>query len=91
MKNVITQNTYQNTNLEALQEVAEERGYTAIIWGTFPQWKNVGRTVKKGEKGTVIIKVVKTKMINQQGEEVPKKVVRRYTIFNLEQTTELEK
>ncbi len=89
MQNIVTKNTYQNSNLEALEEAAENLGFQSRIWGTFLQWKNVGRTVKKGEKGTQIIKPVETKIINQNGKEIEKKIVRRYTIFNYEQTKEL--
>lgn len=90
MQNISTKNTYQNSNLEALEEVATELGFESRIWGTFLQWKNIGRTVKKGEKGTQIIKPVEKKIVNQHGKEIEKMIVRRYTIFNLEQTKEIK-
>ena len=89
MKNISTKNTYQNSNLEALEEAAQAQGFESRIWGTFLQWKNIGRTVKKGEKGTQIIKPVEKKIVNQNGKDIEKTIVRRYTIFNLEQTTEI--
>jgi antirestriction protein ArdC len=89
MKNISTNNTYQNSNLEALEKAGTAFGFESRIWGTFLQWKNIGRTVKKGEKGTQIIKPVSKKIVNQNGKELEKNIVRRYTIFNLEQTAEI--
>lgn len=89
MKNINTQNIYQNSNLEALEEAAQAQGFDSRIWGTFLQWKNIGRTVKKGETGTKIIKPVEKKIVNQSGKDIEKTIVRRYTIFNLDQTKEL--
>jgi antirestriction protein ArdC len=89
MKNISSNATYQNTNLEALEETAADRGFESRIWGTFIQWKNIGRCVKKGETGTKIIKPVDKKIVTVDGKKIEKKVVRRYTIFNLDQTTEL--
>lgn len=89
MINISTKNTYQNTNLETLEETAQALGFESRIWGTYLQWKNEGRTVKKGEKGTKIIKLVKKQIVNQFGKDIEKKIVRRYTIFNFEQTKEL--
>ena len=89
MKNISTNQTYQNTNLEALEEAALKCNYDSRIWGTFVQWKSVGRTVKKGEKGTEIIRVIERDILNVDGEKVERKIVRRYTIFNLEQTKEI--
>jgi len=89
MQNVSTNNTYQNFNLEALEETATALGFESRIWGTFLQWKNDGRTVKKGESGTKIIKLAKKQIVNQHGKDIEKKIVRRYTIFNFEQTKEL--
>jgi antirestriction protein ArdC len=89
MQNISTKNTYQNSNLEALEEVAQDRGFDSRIWGTFLQWKNINRTVKKGETGTRIIKPVEKKIVNQDGKKIEKLIVRRYTIFNLDQTKEV--
>lgn len=89
MININSNATYQNSNLDALEEAAIECGFDSRIWGTFIQWKNIKRMVKKGAKGTQIIKPVTTKIFNKNGEKVEKLVVRRYTIFNLDQTKEL--
>lgn len=54
-------------------------------WATFLQWKKIGRVVKKGEKGKVIIKLVKIeKKVNDKlvEETLPK----WYTVFQISQT-----
>lgn len=54
-KNASTKNMYSGGNLFALMLASEEKGYATPQWSTFQQWKGLGATVKKGEKGTQIL------------------------------------
>jgi antirestriction protein ArdC len=54
-KNASTKNMYSGGNLFALLLAAEEKGYTTPHWAGFQQWKKLGGSVKKGEKGTLIL------------------------------------
>lgn len=45
---------YYGLNDTRLAESLELNGYTAPVWGTFNQWKEVGAMVKKGQVSTLI-------------------------------------
>jgi antirestriction protein ArdC len=49
--NIQSHHEYSGINLEKLNAVFEQEGYRQKIWGTFRQWKQVGHSVIKGEKG----------------------------------------
>jgi len=54
---------YSGINILMLWGEAEEKGYTAPIWMTFKQAKDVGGHVKKGEHGSPVVyanKITKT-------------------------------
>jgi antirestriction protein ArdC len=89
MKNLKTKSTVNNSSLEAMEALAQERGFNSRIWGTVLQWKNINRVVKQGETGTQIIKPVEKQMVNQDGKKLERLISRRYTIFNLDQTKAL--
>jgi antirestriction protein ArdC len=54
-KNASTNNMYSGGNLFALMLAAQEKGYETPVWGGFQQWKSLGGSVRKGEKGTQIL------------------------------------
>ena len=54
-KNASTKNMYSGGNLFTLMLAAEEKGYDTPHWAGFQQWKKLGGSVKKGEKGTLIL------------------------------------
>jgi len=72
----------------------EKRGYRSKWWGTFPQIKALGSSVRKGETGTRIIlwKPLSKTKTDTAGKEVEEQffVMRQFTVFNVEQTTGLE-
>lgn len=91
MFNYITRNPYSGENVTMLLESMEENGFASEYFLTFLQAKKCGRTVKKGSTGTQIMKVVTKEILDREtGEKKKIKVPKRYTVFNLEQTEELE-
>ena len=60
MVNVIPTNAktgqqYRGINVLALWAKAQNRGYLNGLWATFQQWKELGATVKKGEKSCAVV------------------------------------
>lgn len=53
--NVLTGNRYQGVNVLSLWLTAEQRQYTAPIWGTYRQWQQKNAQVRKGERGSPIV------------------------------------
>ena len=78
--NAITHKEYQGKN----QTLLAQSPYQCGEWATFLQWRDSGLQVKKGEKGTHIIKIIK--VINSKGKKESK--LRVYVVFNREQVKE---
>ena len=86
-KNFLTNVEYTNTNWETLAE----SGFSNPNFLTYKQAQMVGRQVRKGEKGIelkrVVIKKVRNKLTNEIEE---KRVIKKFWVFNLEQTDTIE-
>ncbi|MBS1509385.1 MAG: DUF1738 domain-containing protein [Bacteroidetes bacterium] len=54
-KNGVTQNRYRGVNILLLWGAASEKKFTSQEWASFKQWNSKNETVKKGEKGNLII------------------------------------
>lgn len=52
--NAVTGRSYGAANAKALAKAASERAYTSSEWATYRQWLEIGRQVRKGERGTTI-------------------------------------
>jgi len=82
---------YRGINVVVLWLTAFERGYSAPLWLTFQQAKQLGGSVKKGEKGTTVVYAntfEKTTTDRDSGEETTERIpfLKAYTVFNAEQT-----
>jgi len=53
--NALTQQRYRGINNLTLWATADGANYRSGMWATFKQWKELGASVKKGEKGTPIV------------------------------------
>ncbi len=86
--NAISQNPYNGVNILLLWFMTGEKGYQQHIWLTFNQAKDLGGTVKKGEKGTRIIytSTAKKKRESEAEDQQQYSFLKSYTVFNLEQT-----
>jgi len=73
--NPITENEYLGGNSIFLKAISEK--YESPLFAGYQQWKVIGRSVKKGEKGYKILIVFK--------KDDEKKVTNR-TVFNYKQT-----
>jgi len=80
---------YNGINILMLWSAAVTEGYSAPIWMTFRQAKELGANVRKGEKGELVVyanTITRTEE-NSNGEEVEHAIpfMKGYTVFNVEQ------
>lgn len=66
--NATTRKNYRGINVLLLWMTADDKRYPSAHWATFKQWKEIGATVRKGERGTPIIFF---KMLNRELEPSP--------------------
>lgn len=84
---------YNGMNVILLWAAAQEKGYAERRWMTFNQAKKLGGTVRKGEKGTLIIKAgkvvkdVEDLAAKAKGETKNKTIsipyIKGYVVFNV--------
>jgi antirestriction protein ArdC len=85
---------YAGINVIMLWSSAMEQGFSAPIWMTFRQAKELGGHVRKGEKGSLSVYAntfTKTETNEATGEEEDKEIpfMKGYTVFNVEQVEDL--
>lgn len=81
---------YNGINILNLWMEAEARGFVAPVWMTFKQAKDLGGSVRKGEKASlsIIAKTFKkTETDEDTGEEIEQNIpfMKGYSVFNVEQ------
>ncbi|MEV8467655.1 ArdC-like ssDNA-binding domain-containing protein [Fluviibacterium sp. DFM31] len=81
---------YSGINVFMLWRKAEAAGYSAPIWMTFRQARELGGHVRKGEKGALVVyanKITKTEADNETGEDSTRTIpfMKGYTVFSVEQ------
>lgn len=89
--NVVSQRAYSGINILLLWLATLEHNFRSAGWLTFRQAKELGGTVKRGEKGTHIVyasAVRKTLTDPETGAEEEKKIpfLKGYCVFNIAQT-----
>src|SRR3546814_3963675 len=76
-----------------LWATAMERSYSAPIWMTFKQARELGAHVRQGEKGALVVyaSTFTKSEANENGEEVERDIplLKGYTVLNVEQIEEL--
>ena len=55
-KNATTNRAYSGGNVLVLWMIGESAGYRSQLWATYRQWDAIGAKVRKGEKGTHLVK-----------------------------------
>ncbi len=55
-RNALTRQPYQGCNVLSLWIDADAKKFGNPIWATFKQWQEIGAQVRKGEKGSLIVK-----------------------------------
>ena len=81
---------YNGINVLMLWSAAVTEGYSAPIWMTFRQAKELGASVRKGEHGELVVyanTVTRTEQDAETGEELEHAIpfMKGYTVFNVEQ------
>ncbi|MBS9405484.1 DUF1738 domain-containing protein [Halomonas sp. TRM85114] len=81
---------YNGINILMLWTAAAAIGYSAPIWMTFRQAKELGGHVRKGEKGEQVVyanTITRTEVDADSGEEIDQAIpfMKGYTVFNVEQ------
>ncbi|GJL71969.1 MAG: antirestriction protein [Nitrosomonas sp.] len=81
---------YSGINILNLWMDAVEKGFSAPIWMTFKQAKELGGNVKKGEHGSLSVYAntfTKTELDSDTGEEIERDIpfMKGYTVFNVDQ------
>ena len=90
MFNFVSKQPYSGKNAITLECAALDRGFTSDCWLTFRQAKELGLTVR-GEHGEQIHRpVLKTITDKVTGELKKVKVMKVYTVFNMDQTSTIE-
>jgi antirestriction protein ArdC len=87
-QNMLTKKPYRGTNVLLLASL----GYTQNYFLTLKQVNAAGGTVRKGEKGNIVVfwkKVDKPKGHSEDGEESSRFVLRYYYVFNVSQCDDL--
>lgn len=90
--NASTDAAYNGVNILLLWGTLFERGYSVNAWLTFKQAQAMGGNVRKGEKGTKIVKVVtfetqeaKEKAASSGDEAKKRAALKTYSVFNVAQ------
>ena len=93
-KNALTESSYRGSNILSLWIDADEKAFTHQIWATYRQWTELGAQVRKGEKGSLIVKygkwtpkdAQKPEPASQQDEETPERLYSKAAyVFNAAQ------
>lgn len=90
-----TGSPYRGINQILLQVAAMKGGFKSKWWATYNQIAFNGACVRQGQKATKVVlwKPIQRKRANEQGKEVDDSflVMREFSVFNVEQTTGLDK
>lgn len=88
-RNAVTNVTYRGGNALIGLMSAGSNGWVSQWWATYKQWESVGAQVRKGEKGTAMVKWGRTVCKGHGKDESCDKCGRMYasafTVFNAEQ------
>lgn len=96
-RNLKTGRAYRGANIFLLGLTAKARGFTTPYWLTFNQARELGGTVRRGERGTLVIfwRILERPAVDATGKPVlddqgaqlvdARPVLRHYTVFNAAQ------
>lgn len=84
---------YRGINVLMLRVLGEMAGYSDQRWVTFKQALDLGGHVRKGEKAAPVVFWKFFPEKDEEGEPLPKRppMLRRYSVFNVEQCEGLDK
>jgi len=94
LRNAATDRPYSGVNVMLLSLAMDVGGYDDPRWLTFRQTLKLGGSVRKGEKGTLVVlwKPIEVCAANADGKKRTKTVpvLRHYTVFNVRQCDGLD-
>ena len=76
---------YRGINVLVLWSVASAKGYTSARWLTFKQAKDLGASVRKGEKSATVVKFGTIEKEDDNGQEKVIPYAKAYRVFNADQ------
>ena len=82
--NAVTKNHYQGINILRLWLTCKETSQ----WATYRQWQESGKQVKKGEKGTTILRYIQIEKDIKNGEFDVIPIMKVFSVFNADQLEE---
>ena len=90
-KNIISQKPYSGINRLILGMEGMLKGYETPVWASFKQWQGLGATVRKGERGAMIV-YYQPKVIgkDKEGNESMYMLLKSYFVFNVSQCDGIE-
>ncbi|QPT38923.1 DNA primase TraC [Oligella ureolytica] len=81
-----TGEAYRGINVVMLWLTAAEKGYGSAYWFTYRQAQELGAQVRKGEKGTTVVKYGTFEREDEEtGEDKKIPYLKGYTVFNADQ------
>lgn len=87
-RNVASKIAYRGVNILTLWLMAEGKGYSSGLWGTYNQWTSIGATIRKGEKAAHIVFYKQVETNSEEGEDKKTRLIARATpVFAAEQVT----
>lgn len=86
-KNATSGHVYKGINTLLLWAAADTAGFSDGRWASFKQWQAVGASVRKGEKGTLIVffKPLEVEDANVEGGRKVIPMIRSSYVFNIAQ------
>lgn len=85
--NPLTNHRFSGWNVWELEFEMLSNNYNSVQWSTFPQYREDGNMIVKGQHGIQItLAIVSKKKDEESGEEKTKTYYKGYTVFNYEQT-----
>lgn len=85
-KNRVSKRPYSGINFLILSMSP----YSCDQWLTFKQAKQLGGSVRKGERGTTVVFYKKILKMDENNETTSFSVLKNYTVFNVEQCEDIE-
>ena len=98
-RNFVSKKLYHGLNQFVLTAIAQDKGFDSNFWLTFNQAKELGGSIKKGEKGVNVVysssfipKSVKEdkKLTDEEKEDGKIHFLKSYYVWNICQTTGIE-
>jgi len=89
---IVTKKPYEGDNHKELDYVSRSCGYKSNEWGTFLSWKKIGRSINKGEKGTLCFHPIlkKTNKLDKEGNPKVIRIRKYFKLFNKNQTSTIK-